>query len=161
MFRKLIQLINKSPNSNSLKQSNWCYGLRCKRVVKHTPASSYNYKRALCWTEVSQRAMDRCIWAMLKHKGMEWWRLWWLGHHNTELCPLPGACQGAVLSSASELFLKFACCSGLQRCVGSILGPSAPSKSGCRAHRITGLGPLRGDILRREVFSCVYKNTIL
>lgn len=47
------------------------------------------------------------------------------------------------------------------RCVGSILQSSVPSKSGCRTHRITALGPPRGDTLRREVFSCVYWNTIL
>lgn len=101
--------------------------------------------------------MESWIWAMLQHEGMEWWRVWWLGHHDTELCPLPGANQGAVLSPASAVSLLLRS----SRYVGSILQSSAPSMSGFRTHRITMFGPLRGDIVRREMFSCVYWNTAL
>lgn len=51
---------------------------------------------------------------LLRHEGMEWRRLLWLSHRDTELRPLPDAPWGAALSPASELFLRDPWCSGLR-----------------------------------------------
>lgn len=81
---------------------------------------------------------------------------WALSTLSTSRC-IPRSCAVTCLWAIPAVSLLLRSSS----CVGSIPWSSAPSKSGCRAHRITRLGSLRGDILRRKVFSCVYKNTTL
>lgn len=61
------------PTATICKQSDWCCGLRRKRVAKHVSASSHSYKRAPWWTGVSQRAMDRGIWARVSCCGTKGW----------------------------------------------------------------------------------------
>lgn len=142
------------PTANIFKQSNWCCGLRCKRVAKLS-ASFHVYKRAPYETGIPQRAVDRGIWAGVSYYGIKGWS--------------GGGCRGwATMTRSCVHFqmhpkelrghLSYSCSSPAAR-VSEVCGihPDDPCKTGCGACRITAVGPLRGDILRSKVFSCVYQ----
>lgn len=149
------------PTATICKQSDWCCGLRRKRVAKHGSASSHSYKRAPCWTGMESLRGQRTEGfepgspAAARRDGVAEAVVAEPPWHGAASASrrTPGSCALACLWAVPEGSPMLRS----PRCAGSVLWISAPSKPGCGDRRITAPGPLRGDSLRSKVFSCVYQ----